>query len=161
MKKTTLNDRVREAVDSYSSAADLARDMGVSKAAISGWVRGTTKNIKSENLHKLAALTEFSPTWILYGQGPKSAVEALFKANQDGEKERVSNGPIYVGEKRYERRHISLLDNYLKLPAETRRFVRAFIEFSAAVAEPEKQDRISKHMRDAVTKQRNKVSKVK
>lgn len=46
---------------------DLARALGVSRQAVSGWETGTTKDLRGRNLAKLAATLGVSEEWIIFG----------------------------------------------------------------------------------------------
>lgn len=50
---------------------DLADAAGVSKAAVSQWERGETKNLKLDHLFKIADRLKVHARWLAIGQGPK------------------------------------------------------------------------------------------
>jgi transcriptional regulator with XRE-family HTH domain len=53
--------------------AELARRAGVSRAAVSKWQSGDTKNIRHENLIAIADATGFTLRWLISGRGPERA----------------------------------------------------------------------------------------
>lgn len=56
---------------------DLADAAGVSKAAVSQWERGETKNLKLEHLFKIADALKLHARWLALGQGPRYVVVAI------------------------------------------------------------------------------------
>jgi transcriptional regulator with XRE-family HTH domain len=67
-----LKDRIQEAIDgSKKSKAAVARDCGVTNAAVTHWLNGTTKSLKAEIALGLEASTGYRARWILYGKGQK------------------------------------------------------------------------------------------
>lgn len=58
------------------SAADLARTKVASEAAVSMWLKGTTKSIRGENLLSICKTLRIEPVWLQTGKGAMSAPPA-------------------------------------------------------------------------------------
>ena len=56
---------------------DLADAAGVSKAAVSQWETGQTKDVKLEHLFKIADKLKVQARWLALGQGTKFAVALM------------------------------------------------------------------------------------
>lgn len=107
----TLKDRMREIVGpapaplSVSEAAEVAQ---VSSSAVSQWLSGKTKSIKSGPALRLAARTGYSATWIATGIGPKMDtrgnpdVEALINEGPQGRAQVIDMLRVAVIKKRAE-----------------------------------------------------------
>lgn len=67
-----LAERIREAMGARS-AADLARAAQVSPAAVTQWLDGKTKTLKSDKAALLEIATGYRATWLATGKGPKMA----------------------------------------------------------------------------------------
>lgn len=67
----SLSDRIQFLVDAGFKKSDLAKASGKTPAAVSAWINGSTKEIKSDSAAGLQALTGFSAIWIATGKGPK------------------------------------------------------------------------------------------
>lgn len=66
----TLENRIAHVLSHYDGRQSaLAKRVGVSKSTISQWKDGSIKNIRPENLFKLAKVTGFSAEWIGTGEG--------------------------------------------------------------------------------------------
>lgn len=52
------------------SAADLARATGKTESAVSQWLSGETKSMRSDSLMAACALLSCSPQWLASGKGP-------------------------------------------------------------------------------------------
>jgi len=73
-----LKDRIREARESAGlSKSEVARQLKLSRTAISAWESGGVKDIKNEHLFEFATLTAHNPQWIATGKGPRTPGEAL------------------------------------------------------------------------------------
>lgn len=74
-----LSERIQRAIkvviDSGNKQKDIADYCGVSPGSITQWKNGQTKNLKFDNLFKLADLTGFSPRWLAIGEGPERSAE--------------------------------------------------------------------------------------
>lgn len=67
-----FTDRFREALDeSGLSQAQMARDIGLNRAAIQKWYNGYTKNPKLEFVSRAAARIGVCSDWLMAGRGPK------------------------------------------------------------------------------------------
>lgn len=66
----SLADRIKEAMGEMTRA-QLARACGVSQGAVTQWLDGTTKNLKSEVALAMEAATNYRALWITSGKGPK------------------------------------------------------------------------------------------
>lgn len=70
MELTTFADRIERALrESGTTAADVARATGLSRAAVSKWVSGQTANVRPDNLFKAADYLRVNPRWLATGQG--------------------------------------------------------------------------------------------
>lgn len=74
----TFAERVRSAMEEAGhTQSSLARAVGVTRASISFWLNGQTKEITGDNLLKAASALNVSPVWLAIGKGPrKEASEA-------------------------------------------------------------------------------------
>lgn len=85
---TNLSDRIKEAMGEMS-AADLARAVDVSPAAVTFWLDGTTKSIKGETAVKLERATGYRANWLINGKLPKR-VEST---------QQETSAPVYAGKR--------------------------------------------------------------
>jgi len=70
---STLKDRIQEAVAfSGKRPAQIARECGVTPAAVSMWMDGTTQNLRMEQLFALADATGYEARWIATGDGERT-----------------------------------------------------------------------------------------
>ena len=68
----SITDRLIEAIDeSGLSQTDLGRRVGVTKAAINGWVKGRAVNLRPAHLFAAADALGVEPRWLATGKGPK------------------------------------------------------------------------------------------
>ncbi len=73
----TLGQRIRQRRKQIGlSQSKLSKAAGVSDSSISLWESDTTAP-RGENLHKLAAILQCSPTWILFGDEDKTPESPL------------------------------------------------------------------------------------
>ncbi len=74
-----LSERIQRAIkvviDSGRMQKDIADYCGVSPGSVTQWKNGQTKNLKFDNLYRLADLTGFSARWLAIGEGPERSVE--------------------------------------------------------------------------------------
>jgi transcriptional regulator with XRE-family HTH domain len=79
---SSLSDRIRQAREhgGFESQASLARAIGVSKGAVNFWETGDTKNLKLENLEKVARVCNVDLGWLVSGNG---AMEGLSKRHRE------------------------------------------------------------------------------
>lgn len=90
MNKLTLGQRIKQRRREVGlSQSKLSKASGVSGSSISLWESDTTAP-RGENLHKLAAALQCSPTWILFGdedKAPQEPEEPAVKPVSDEETE--------------------------------------------------------------------------
>lgn len=68
---TTFAERVRSAMEEAGhTQSSLARAVGLTRASISFWLNGQTKEITGDNLLKAASALNVSPVWLAVGRGP-------------------------------------------------------------------------------------------
>ncbi|OLF82684.1 hypothetical protein AWH63_06680 [Marinobacter sp. C18] len=71
-----LNERIHRAITaSRLPQKEIASYCGVSPGAVSQWKKGDVKNLKFENLYRLADITGFSARWLAIGEGPERSAE--------------------------------------------------------------------------------------
>lgn len=88
-----LADRIAKALtDSEVDVQRVAADCDISVQAVYAWRRGEVKNLRMENLFKVADLTGFNPRWIATGDGPEKPIQenkreelllSLYRASDD------------------------------------------------------------------------------
>ena len=67
---TTLSERIQTALQHAAlSPAELSRRTGISESAISQWLKGETRALKSSNAFKVAQACGVSPEWLATGRG--------------------------------------------------------------------------------------------
>lgn len=67
---STLKERITRAMrDAKMRQADLMRACGVSRGAVSQWVKGDTKKLDGDNLTKAARALGVNPHWLATGEG--------------------------------------------------------------------------------------------
>lgn len=72
-----LKDRLREVMDGAGlKKLQFAKVAGVSSGAVTQWLDGTTKAIKSNKAANLQAATGYSAVWIATGEGEKMVATA-------------------------------------------------------------------------------------
>lgn len=69
-----LADRIKEAMGDRKPGA-FAKETGVSPAAVTQWLDGSTKTLKAETAEKIEAVTGYSWRWLTSGRGPKLAAQ--------------------------------------------------------------------------------------
>jgi transcriptional regulator with XRE-family HTH domain len=73
----SLGERIHEARKAAGlTQKELGQKMGVSHAAVGGWERGESKNLRLENLFNLEDITGYSARWISTGEGNKLVAAA-------------------------------------------------------------------------------------
>lgn len=74
-----LSERIQRAIkvviDSGRDQRYIADYCGVSPGSVTQWKNGLTKNLKFDNLYRLADLTGYSARWIAIGEGPETSAE--------------------------------------------------------------------------------------
>lgn len=67
-----LKDRIRKAMeDAKLSPTELAARSGVSGGAVTHWLNGTTKALKSETADRIGKATGYNARWLALGEGPE------------------------------------------------------------------------------------------
>src|SRR5262245_3628852 len=83
--KDRIKDRIKTAMRRAGlTQSELAKRIGLSQAAVSGWVKGK-KMPTTENIKAMAKALDATPQWLAYGEGPgpKPDVAAAREAYQD------------------------------------------------------------------------------
>ena len=70
-KHATLADRLKDAMGDEISASELARACGVSPAAVSKWLDGTTKKLSADNYASAARALGVREEWLRTGRLPR------------------------------------------------------------------------------------------
>ena len=71
MALQTLAERVAKAINACGKTpSGIAREIGVSPAAVYQWIQGGIKDLRNDNLFALADATGFSARWLGTGDGP-------------------------------------------------------------------------------------------
>lgn len=102
----SIGDRVRQARQAAGfTQPELAKKVGVSKASVSFWETGETKNLAGRHLYSLANVLNVAPEWLITGReiqiaglkhrGHHVALEQ-FSTLDDGGKITVSGSPAPV-----------------------------------------------------------------
>lgn len=74
---TTLQERIAELMQATGlTVGEMAEIAGVTSPAVSQWVSGPTKTLKTGPATKLADRTGFRAQWIANGEGPKRETAA-------------------------------------------------------------------------------------
>lgn len=83
----SLAERLRAALDAARiNQSELSRRVGVTRGAVSFWLKGTTGSLEGENLIRTAQALGVSPNWLATGRGkmtPASAKEISFEDNPE------------------------------------------------------------------------------
>lgn len=136
----TLTSRLKEAMGTKVSQADLARACQISRAAVTKWMSGGVDDLKMAHLFAVARLCGVEPEWLALGTGQKERGSAPTPPDMD-------------------HRHLALLQAYLRLPEEQRFVVRMLIETLDGAQNPRlhqfmRQLEEHNHVRDRPAKQR-------
>jgi len=71
-----LHERIQRALMIWGGKQkDLAAECGVTPGAITQWKQGDVKNLKFENLYRMADMTGFSARWLAIGEGPERSAD--------------------------------------------------------------------------------------
>lgn len=79
------------------SQSELARAIGVNRAAINYWIKGKTKEIEGTNLAKAADVLGVTPLWLMTGKGssaPKKTVDVFWPTNTTGGPQPIAMIPL-------------------------------------------------------------------
>jgi phage repressor protein C with HTH and peptisase S24 domain len=69
------HERIARAIAlSGKKKGEVAKACGVANSAVTQWINGDSKNVRPDNLFKLAEFTGFSAEWIATGKGPEKPV---------------------------------------------------------------------------------------
>lgn len=89
-----LGNRIKKARGKLSQEA-VAKAVGVSRAAVSQWENGSTKDLKLTNFFELARLLKKNPEWLATGHGQEEPVQAYLRtAESNGEYRNLSDEAI-------------------------------------------------------------------
>lgn len=81
METGHFGQRIKELLNERGMApAELSRKTGISKAAVSLWLKGETKELKGDNLIKVAQLFGVNAKWLQSGEGEKLHDRAKIRA---------------------------------------------------------------------------------
>lgn len=70
---TTKGERLKEAREAAKlTQPQLARLVGVTKASVSHWETGRTKDIKNNTFARISDVTGYTVRWLATGEGPKT-----------------------------------------------------------------------------------------
>lgn len=75
-KFSTLNERLTDAMGTEVNASELARACGVSPAAVSKWLDGTTKKLSADNYASAARALGVREEWLRTGRLPRERTNA-------------------------------------------------------------------------------------
>lgn len=117
----TMGDRIKALrEDKGWSQADLARRVGVERAAVSYWESGQTKELKGKNLDAVCRELECRSAWLITGKGPRQEPREV-----------TEDTALYLTEKQ------RLLLDYIKRmsEAEQEHYLREFSEKEQAERE--------------------------
>lgn len=80
---TTLSDRLKAALaESALTQADLARACSIKAPSVNAWISGRTKNLRGENLVRIAAALQVNIAWLANGQGPMRPAAGAHRIEQ-------------------------------------------------------------------------------
>jgi transcriptional regulator with XRE-family HTH domain len=108
---STLQERLLECMGDKWTQADLARECGISRTAVTKWLKDT-KQIEAQHIFTLARLFRVDPEWLATGKGRKERGAAQIRAD-------LQEIPP---------RRLELIRRYGELPREQRSTIRALIE---------------------------------
>lgn len=76
--ETTLPARLRRLMKANGwKAADIARESGATRQAVSQWLRDGERSIDGRFAFNLQRASGFSAEWLMYGTGPERAVSDI------------------------------------------------------------------------------------
>lgn len=109
LNMSTLADRITKALKhSGKTAANLAKELGITESAVSHWGNGNTKKIASDKLFAVARALNVNPEWLATGEG-------VMQRNRGAGASLSREGEM-------------LLEQYEQLPEARRRAVRAVVD---------------------------------
>lgn len=68
-----LPERIQEVIKAGFTRTQIAKAAGKSQGAVTQWLSGDTKELKSDSAAGIQALTGFSAVWLATGKGPRMA----------------------------------------------------------------------------------------
>jgi transcriptional regulator with XRE-family HTH domain len=69
-QEATVGERIRLLLEVCQlKQTEVAQKMGITQAAISNWITGSSRKPNSSSLFRLADVLGSNPTWIIYGEG--------------------------------------------------------------------------------------------
>ncbi|CUA97816.1 hypothetical protein GL58_18675 [Comamonas testosteroni] len=71
-----LKDRIQALIDAGFTRTEIAKAAKKSQSAVTQWLSGDTKELKSDSAAGIQAVTGFSAVWLATGNGPRLAAEA-------------------------------------------------------------------------------------
>lgn len=71
-----LKDRIQALLDAGFTRTQIAKAAKKSQSAVTQWLSGDTKELKSDSAAGIQAVTGFSAVWLATGNGPRLAAEA-------------------------------------------------------------------------------------
>ncbi|MDH0049648.1 LexA family protein [Comamonas terrigena] len=71
-----LKDRIQALLDAGFTRTQIAKAAKKSQSAVTQWLSGDTKELKSDSAAGIQAATGFNAVWLATGHGPKMATEA-------------------------------------------------------------------------------------
>lgn len=76
-RMNTIGQRIRAAREAVElDQVQLAKRVGTTKSAVSQWESGATKNVRPDNLLRVADVTGVSIRWLITGTGPREDILA-------------------------------------------------------------------------------------
>lgn len=70
-----LKDRIQALIDAGFTRTEIARAAKKSQSAVTQWLSGDTKELKSDSAAGIQAVTGFSAVWLATGSGPRMAAD--------------------------------------------------------------------------------------
>ena len=70
-----LSDRIQEVIKAGFTRTQIAKAAGKSQGAVTQWISGDAKELKSDSAAGIQALTGFSAVWLATGKGPRMAAD--------------------------------------------------------------------------------------
>lgn len=64
-------------------AADLAKELGISKASVSLWLSSSTKELSAKNALLAAEVLNIDPYWLVFGKGSAERQEPVKLNSQE------------------------------------------------------------------------------
>lgn len=111
-----LGNRIKKARGGLSQDA-VAKAVGVTRAAVSQWENGSTKDLKLSNIFKLARVLKKNAEWLGTGEGPEEPGAIAFHAAEPaGKYHNLTEGAVKIARE------------WMKLPPSRQKLVFDLIE---------------------------------